>query len=297
MAILIGVMALLAAVAPAAAAPPVKYVALERGRLAYVETGRGEPLVLVHGGMQDYRFWAPHMAALGKHFHVIAYSRRNHYPNDISAEGWADTAADLHAHDLAALIAALRLGPVNLVAHSSGAHAALFFVDQHPELVRTLVVNEPPASGLLASDPAVGEVGRAFNTSLGPSREAFKAGDLAAGVRLFTDAVSGPGAFEQRSAEQKAMLMDNAVAHQVDAISSRPRPVYTCEMARRISVPVLITNGQRSPAFFHAVTDELARCIGHAKRASFPASHGVPQEAPAEFDDAVLSFLAPRSPG
>jgi non-heme chloroperoxidase len=292
MGILIAGAVLFCAAPPAAAAPSVKYVAVDGARLAYVEAGHGEPLVLVHGGMQDYRLWAPHMAALGKHFHVIAYSRRNHYPNDISLDGWADTAADLHAKDLADLIIALRLGPVNLVAHSSGAHAALFLVDQHPELVRRLVVNEPPASGLLARDPALAEVGRAFNGSLGASREAFRRGDLPDGVKLFTEAVSGPGAFEARTAEQKAMLMDNAVAHQVDAISTRPRPIYTCEMAKRISVPVLISNGQRSPHFFHAVTDELARCVGHAERAAFPASHGVPLEAPAEFDEAVLSFLA-----
>jgi pimeloyl-ACP methyl ester carboxylesterase len=104
--------------------------------------------------------------------------------------------------------------------------------------------------------------------------------------------VSGPGAFETRTAEQRTVLMDNAVAHQADAVSTRPRPVYTCEMARRIKAPVLITNGERSPHFFHVVTDELARCIGHAQRASLPASHSVPQEAGAEFDRVVLSFLA-----
>ena len=275
-----------------AGAPRLKFIDLDGARLAYVETGRGEPLILVHGGMQDYRYWAPHMAALGKRFHVIAYSRRNHYPNDISLDGWPDTAADLHARDLAALIVALRLGPVNIVAHSSGAHAALFLVDQHPELVRRLVVNEPPAAGLLADSPALAEVAREFNVSLGPSREAFRRYDLPAGVKLFTEAVSGPGAFEKRTAGQRAMLMDNAVAHQADAISTRRRPIYTCEMAKRIFMPVLITNGQNSPRFFHDVTDELARCIGHAERAAFPASHGVPQEARTEFDRTLLSFLA-----
>jgi pimeloyl-ACP methyl ester carboxylesterase len=148
---------LLAGLSTAAAELPAKHVAVDGGRLAYVETGRGPPLVLVHGGMQDYRTWAGHMAALGQHFHVIAYSRRNHFPNEVSPQGWADTAADLHAQDLAGLIAALRLGPVNLVAHSSGAHAALFFVDRHPELVRALVINEPPpASGLLAGNAGPG---------------------------------------------------------------------------------------------------------------------------------------------
>ena len=85
--------------------------------------------------------------------------------------------------------------------------------------------------------------------------------------------------------------MDNAIAHQADALSTRPRPNYTCAMARRITIPVLITNGDHSPRFFHAVTDVLARCIPGAERASFVASHGVPGEQPELFAYAVLGFL------
>ena len=263
---------------PASAALPVRYADVGDTRLAYVEQGRGEPIVLVHGGMQDYRLWQEHMSTLAKTHRVIAYSRRNHFPNPVSVDGWPDTAADQHADDLYRLIAALRLGPVHLVAHSSGAFAALFFAAQHPELVRSLAVNEPPAGSLLAGTPEGAEVISAFNLRLGPSRAAFKGGDLASGVRLFTDAVSGPGAFETRSEANREMLIDNAVAHQADAVSSRPRPVFTCDMAQRITAPTLISNGDKSPAFFHAVTAQLANCVPHNTHVSFNASHGVPLE-------------------
>ncbi|WP_375293172.1 alpha/beta fold hydrolase [Bradyrhizobium sp. sGM-13] len=58
----------------------------------------------------------------------MAYSRRNHFPNEASPEGMPDGAADAHGEDLAAFVRALGLSKVRIVAHSSGAHAALFFV-------------------------------------------------------------------------------------------------------------------------------------------------------------------------
>jgi non-heme chloroperoxidase len=259
--------------------------------LTYVEAGRGEPVVLVHGGMQDYRLWLPHLKALSARFRVIAYSRRNHYPGAVSRDGWADTASDLHGEDLARLVSALRLGRVHVVAHSSGAHAALFFASAHPDMVKSLAVNEPPASGMLSGSAEGLAVARGFAAKLAPSRDAFRSGDLASGVRLFSEVVSGPNAFDGRSAVVRDMMMANAVAHQADAVSERPRPTFTCEMARRISAPTLISNGDRSPNFFHVITDQLAICIPTNERATFHASHTVPIEDSAAYDRSILAWL------
>ena len=287
----LGVVAAIVAAGSAHAAVQERKVDIGETVLTYVEQGHGEPVILVHGGMQDYRLWLPHMKALSTHYRVIAYSRRNHYPDAVNREGWPDTAADLHADDLARLVSGLRLGRVHVVAHSSGAHAALFFAAAHPEMVKSLAVNEPPASGLLSGSPEGLEVARAFGAKLAPSRDAFQTGDLATGVRLFTEVVSGPGALESRSRNVREMMMANAVAHQADAVSQRPRPLFTCDMARQIAAPTLISNGTRSPGFFHAVTDQLARCIPHNQRVAFHASHTVPLEDQRAYDRTILAWL------
>src|SRR5438477_7990283 len=49
--------------------------------LAYIERGQGPPVILVHDTLGDYRSWAPQLMALSRNYHVIAYSRRYHYPN------------------------------------------------------------------------------------------------------------------------------------------------------------------------------------------------------------------------
>jgi len=52
--------------------------------------------------------------------------------------------------DLAELIIKrLNLGPVHLIGHSYGALIALFMAYHQPELVRTLVLGEPPVMSLL----------------------------------------------------------------------------------------------------------------------------------------------------
>ena len=185
--------------------------------LAYVEEGHGAALVLVHGGLQDYRLWTAHLPVLAQHYRVIAYSRSNHFPNAVGIDGTPDGAADQHGADLAEFIKALGLDQVYVVAHSSGAHAALFFAAEHPAMVSALVVNEPPASGLLLNSPEGMAVVKEFSARLAPSREAFRAGDTLSALRLLADGVGGPGTYDRRSEAVRSMMLDNALSHAADA--------------------------------------------------------------------------------
>ena len=111
--------------------------------LHYIEQGQGEPLVLLHGGQGDYRSWQPQIQALSPRYRVIAYSRRYHYPNDNPLTG-RNHSALIDAVDLAGLLATLKLGPVHLVGTSYGAFTALALAVERPDLVRSLVLAEPP---------------------------------------------------------------------------------------------------------------------------------------------------------
>lgn len=289
----LGILITVAWLGTSVTADEVKRFAANGSEFAYVEAGQGDPIVFVHGGLQDYRMWKTHLGVFAKRYRVIAYSRRNHFPNAVSGEGTPDVAADIHGEDLAALVKALGLSRVHVVAHSAGAHTALFFAANHPELVRTLVVNEPNATGLLKTAPDGAEIMKEFGGRFAPAREAFRKGDLEGGLRLFADAVGGPGTYDRRSEEERRMMSDNALAHVADATTSRPRPDFTCEMAQRITAPTLLLNGARSPAFFHRIVDELEHCLAKRERITIPgASHNVPGENPQGYDEAVLAFLA-----
>jgi hypothetical protein len=49
-------------------------IAIEGMDFAYVDSGSGSLVILIHGSTADYRVWSPQMEALAKHHRVIAYS-------------------------------------------------------------------------------------------------------------------------------------------------------------------------------------------------------------------------------
>lgn len=287
-----GALIMISAMSTTVVADDVKRISANGTELSYVEAGRGEPVIFIHGGLQDYRMWAGHLPKFAGRYRAIAYSRRNHFPNDVSLDGLPDSAADTHGEDLAAFVRALGLSRVRIVAHSSGAHAALFFATRHPDMLVSLALNEPPATGLLAGVPGVADMLREWGGKQLPAREAAKAGDTQRAIPLFVDAVGGPGAYERRSDADKKMNLDNVASFQADATTKLPRPVFTCEMAKSINAPTLLSSGERSPKFFSLIMDQLERCLPNRHRIVVSgSSHTVPLESPEAYQQAVLAFI------
>jgi non-heme chloroperoxidase len=109
---------------------------------------------------------------------------------------------------------------------------------------------------------------------------------------LFVNGVGGPGAYERRSDADKKMNLDNAASYQADATTKRPRPVFTCEMAKAMTAPTLLSNGERSPKFFYRIIDQLEVCLPNRERIVVAgSSHTVPAENPDAYNQAVLTFL------
>src|SRR5437764_1132633 len=122
--------------------------------LHYVSVGRGQPVVMVHGGLEDYRAWTAQLAPLASsHYRAVAYSRRYNFPNRNETRAAPSYSAQVDADDLAMLIEELHLGPVHLVGHSYGGLAALLFATEHPELVRSLTLSEPPVFSWVEEQP------------------------------------------------------------------------------------------------------------------------------------------------
>jgi pimeloyl-ACP methyl ester carboxylesterase len=96
---------------------------------------------------------------------------------------------------------------------------------------------------------------------------------------------------DRRSESDRKMMSE--LSSVADVIATRPRPVFTCDMAKRISVSTLVTNGERNPEFFQRIVDELERCLPQRTRVKIAdSSHTVPGEAPHAYDEAVLAFIA-----
>jgi pimeloyl-ACP methyl ester carboxylesterase len=113
------------------------YAQLDGVKTWYDEHGTGDPLVLMHGGLVDARFFEPNLGALAERFHVYTPERRGHgHTPDVDGP----ITYQLMADDTIAFLEAVVGEPVDLVGHSDGAFVAMLVAMQRPELVKRLVM-------------------------------------------------------------------------------------------------------------------------------------------------------------
>lgn len=264
--------------------------------LHYIERGQGEPLILLHGGQGDYRSWSPQMEALSGHYHVISYSRRYNFPNDNPlTPDYSSTYTD--ADDLAALIRQLGLGRVHLVGTSAGALTALVLAVEHPEMVRSLVLAEPPIHRWAKDDPRGNDLYNEFMAVMWePAASAFKSGNDVGAMRILVDGFAGPGTFDSLPSENRATAIQNSRFFKAATLSSNPFPELPKDKVGGLGMPILIVTGADTIRIHKFVNDELARVLPKAERATIPhAGHGSPRENPQAFTDAVVRFLVNQS--
>jgi non-heme chloroperoxidase len=290
---IVGVIALALLGASASAAPPTPTKILVNGiELHYISAGSGEPLILLHGGQGDYRSWEPQMRELSKRYRVISYSRRYNFPNQ-NPQTATDHSANVEAADLEALIKALKLKRVHLVGTSMGAAAALTLAVEHPRMVRTLVIAEPPILAWAKEFPDGGALYRDFMERIyEPARAAFAAGDDEAAMRFFVDGVGTPGRFDKLSPEARLGAMQNAGFFRMLTRSREPFPALSKDKVWRLRMPVLVITGEKTVEIHRRIDEELAKLIPRARSSSIPnAGHGSPRENPEAFTEVVLNFL------
>jgi pimeloyl-ACP methyl ester carboxylesterase len=112
------------------------------------DTGRGSPLVLVHGLASSSRYWEPHFETLGQSYRVIAPDLLGFGRSPKPFDG-----AYTPEQHLAALTAQIERRvdrPVTLVGHSMGSVLALRLAVERPDLVERLLLVSLPAIGSCA---------------------------------------------------------------------------------------------------------------------------------------------------
>jgi non-heme chloroperoxidase len=268
-------------------------VILESGvRLHYVERGKGTPVVFIHGGGRDYRYWDKQLESFAKGYRVVAYSRRYAPPND-NPEIVPDYTAAVDAADLTSLVRRLDLGPAHFVGASIGGVAALFLAVQHPELVRSLVLAEPPVLRWALDLPGGAALFDQFlNDAYRPAGEAFRAGEPERAMGLLTDAFLGAGTFAQFPETLRRKVMRAARDWAAQTMSTEPFPDLAPDAVRNITAPALLLSGGRTIALHALVDDELERLLPSCERVVIPdASHDLWADQPERCRAATLGFL------
>jgi pimeloyl-ACP methyl ester carboxylesterase len=142
-------------IVPLAAAQD-RYADFNGIKIRYIDRGKGEPIVLLHGGTSNLESWvrAGVVANLEKDFRVIAYDARGHgksdSPRDPAAYGRQQ------ALDVVRLLDFLKIARAHIVGYSLGGSTVAQLLTLHPERFLTAIqVSGSGRSPEAANDPRI----------------------------------------------------------------------------------------------------------------------------------------------
>jgi pimeloyl-ACP methyl ester carboxylesterase len=261
--------------------------------LVYESLGRAQPtVVFVHGGFADHRIWEVQRATVASKHRFVAVTLRY-----FGTAPWPDQgeqfSQETHVQDLVAFIRQLQSGPVVLVGRSYGAYTALVAAMRHPELVRGLVLNEPPIWSLLTTPSERAALADDLK-GMAPLRAAAQAGRIDDATRQFADWVNAePGGFDALPAATQRMHLDNARTVPLQ-LATAPRNIPVgCEQLGQLTMPVVVTKGALSRKSLRLVADAASRCIPRSRLVDIPgARHDAPRQQPQAFNAVLGEFLA-----
>jgi pimeloyl-ACP methyl ester carboxylesterase len=247
-------------------------------RLAARHSGRGSPIVLVHGALGSIDTFLLVEGLLAERHSVWVYSRRG---RGGSGDG-PRYSLDREVEDVSAVLAAAG-DHAHLLGHSGGAIYCLLAATHHASL-RSLVLYEPPLHGDRFAPALVDRV-----------QAAVDAGDPDRALELFYAAA---GVVEEEVRIIRAI--PEVLARAREGVRLAARELRTAQEARHrlraaysAAVPTLYLYGEATKAPIFAIPDEVARLLPHAEL------HGLRGQRhlawafdPTTFAEAVLEFTS-----
>ena len=226
----------------------------------YAMFGRGEPVLLLHGGLANANYWGHQVRALQRHYQVIVMDSRGHGRSSRNQEPYG---YDLMASDVIGVLDHLKIKKTAIVGWSDGAIIGLDIAMKHPERVSKLfafAANSDPSG---VADIATSDV---FNAYIARAGEEYK--------RL------SPTPTEYKSFVAEITRMWES------------QPKWSASDLAAIKVPTWIVDGDHDEAIKRENTEFMAANIPGAGLLIQPeVSHFSFLQDPEQFNDDVLRFL------
>jgi pimeloyl-ACP methyl ester carboxylesterase len=246
--------------------------------ISYSKYGSGPPLVLVHGGFSDdISNWELVRPMFEPRFTVHAIARRGRG----QTEATAGHTLDDEAKDVTSVITAIR-EPVFLVGHSYGAQCSLEAAAQVPNLIRKLVLYEPPSPQVISPEQLQKLQNLAAARAWDDLANTFFREILLVPEEEFLKMRQSPG-WSFIVSDAKASFGD------IQALGIRE---FDPQRFRHLRFPVLLQVGTESPRHLY-VTDALAAVLPAVRIEELPGqAHEAMTTAPEMYAKAVIRFLS-----
>lgn len=262
-------------------------------RMHYEVHGRGEPLVMIHGGLGggegSAAFVQHHATALSRRFQMIVYDRRAAGRSESPAEGYS---IENYSRDLLALLRHLGVERAHILGSSAGGPIAMRFALDYPEMTRTLLLINT-MSYAQEGERAVRR--RELDDLL--DRDAAE-GRLASVERALES--RWPGLRENEPARFRRLVEINM--EQFDGIARTIQSYLDIgdSLESRLAglqMPVLIVHGDADSRIPVGCGHQLQNSIPGSELYIVPgAEHGLLSNQPALLRDVILQFLERMAP-
>ncbi|HEY6258200.1 MAG TPA: alpha/beta hydrolase [Xanthobacteraceae bacterium] len=264
--------------------PPAKDATVFGYKMHYLEAGRGEPVILLHGSGGEGARWMPQIKALSTDFRVVAI---DHIGFGQSDKPLTTYHSGVFAGFLAGFMKAIGVPRATLMGQSLGAAVALDFTVHHPDMVQRLVLvddggfrspSDPPRTA--APDWHSRQIANAG--TLEESREYLE--KLYYDHKFVTDEL----------VEHNLMLRlrSGYTAESMQTAAERGLGGVTEAQVRGITAPTLLVWGANDPLSSLATADKLNSAIKGSRKVVFDqAGHYPFLEHADKFNALVLEFL------
>lgn len=231
-------------------------------RIWYASHGSGTPVILLHGGLGNSGNWGYQLPALVDAGHrVVVIDSRGHGRSTRDTRPYS---YELMAADVLAVMDRLEIAKAAIVGWSDGACTGMILGRTHPERI----------SGVFF-----------FACNMDPS-----------GTKEFVLTPIVERCFSRHTKDYAALsATPDAFDAFVEAVGlmQRTEPNYTTDDLAEITVPVAIVHSEHDEFIKREHADYLARHIPGAELVLLTGvSHFAPLQRPAQFNAALLTFLA-----
>ena len=273
----------------------LKEVRLPQGTIRYRDTGRGEPIVFVHGFMVDGKLWRKVTPLLENGHRCIApdwpigsHTVPMNRDTDLSPTGVARIIADF--------IEALGLENVTLVGNDSGGALTQIVAVEHPKRIGRIVLtncdaydNFPP-KGFGWMVKAARIPGFVFEMAQPLRLKSFRNGPLAFGHLA-------KHGFDQEILESwcRPAIGSSAIRRDTKKFLTELKPEYTLAAAaklKRFARPALIAWAAEEKLFPLRYAERLASDLPSARLVKITDSWAfIPEDQPGQLADAISAFV------
>ncbi len=115
-----------------------RFVVVQNRNIHYVETGEGQPVLLIPGAWSTYRYWNRITPLLSSHYRLLALDYLGVGDSDKPQSGFRYTVEE-QADLIAGITEALQVSKVHIIGTSYGGSIALNFAARYPDRVSKIV--------------------------------------------------------------------------------------------------------------------------------------------------------------